>query len=385
MLIVGAGIAGPLLAMQLKDAGYRVVLYEARLDANPREGVFMGLTPNGLNVLKQFVPIQALETDYTKGAMSFFNSSGKKIGELPTDYQLDKYGAETIQIKRWHLNKLVQAATAERGIETTYGKKCARVVEDHRQATVYFDDGTNAEGDIVVGCDGAFSAVRKAMFPTHAKPAYTRLISTGGFARLPEIGTPSEGINMTFGERGFFAYAVSNNGEVWWFNNYFRDKEPAKEEGRAQLEQEIRTFLLDLHKNDDPLFSRIIKESHEIAAYPVYDIPKLKSWHTSRVCLIGDAAHATSPHVGQGASLAMEDTVCLVRCLRSYPDAQAAFRQFQQLRQARVEKIVKQARKVGEAKSKPGAVATWFRDRMLKFFLKAQIRQVDYIYGYKAG
>jgi 2-polyprenyl-6-methoxyphenol hydroxylase-like FAD-dependent oxidoreductase len=382
-IITGAGIAGSLVAIQLKRIGYEVALFEAR-EKDSKEGVFLGLTPNGLHVLKSFIAIEALKSEFTNGSMYFFNSKGKEIASLPTGYQKEKYGSETIQVKRAHLYKLIQDAVKKEGMAIYYGKKVVEVVETKENVEVSFEDGTSATGDILLGCDGAFSAVRKSAFPKAPKPVYTKNISTGGFACMAELQTPTKGINMTFGERGFFAYAVANNGEVWWFNNYHREKEPTKEEIKTSLRDEIKMYLLDLHKNDDPLFASIIEASHQLVVYPVYDIPKLEKWHTDRICLLGDAAHATSPHVGQGASLAMEDTVCLAKALLENTSAKEAFAEFQSKRKERVEKIIKGARKIGDAKSKPNPVAVWFRDRLLKFFLQTEIKKLEWIYGYRA-
>lgn len=99
---------------------------------------------------------------------------------------------------------------------------------------------------------------------------------------------------------------------------------------------------------------------------------------------MGDAAHATSPHIGQGASLALEDTVVLLNCLKKFNFPEIAFRYFQQERQQRVEKIVKQPRKIGNSKSKPGPVAVWSRDQLMGFFIKSIIKKTDWIYGYEA-
>jgi 2-polyprenyl-6-methoxyphenol hydroxylase-like FAD-dependent oxidoreductase len=183
---------------------------------------------------------------------------------------------------------------------------------------------------------------------------------------------------MTFSERGFFAYSVSDQGEVWWFNNYFREQQPKPYEIENTLKTEIQDHLVNVHKNDDPLFSKIIRNSHEIIAYPVYDVNF--HWYR-RVCLIGDAAHGISPHIGQGASLALEDTVVIAELLKLHQDYGTAFRIFQ----SSVDqsgKSHKSARKVGNTKTQTNPIAAWFRDRFIDFFIGKQIKQLDWIYGW---
>lgn len=381
-ILIGAGVAGPILALQLKKIGYEPEIFESRSEDNTNEGAFLGFTPNGLNLLRKFVDIDTLKEDYTPGSIKFFNSGGKQIAGLGTDYQKQKYGVETLQIKRANLNKSARLAASEAGISIRYGKKFITYEESDEKVTACFADGSKSTGDIIIGCDGMFSEVRKQLFPGTSSLKYTKLISTGGYAKIAELSKPMDSIQMTFGERGFFAYSVSNKGEVWWFNNYFREQQPGPHEIESSLKSEIRNHLLGVHKQDDPLFSKIIENSYEIIAYPIFDVPKLSAWHKGRVCLIGDAAHGISPHIGQGASLALEDTEVLADLLGKHTGYEAAFSAFQTERQPRVEKIIKSARKVGDTKTKTNPVAAWFRDRLLGFFIKKQIEQLDWIYGW---
>lgn len=381
-IIIGAGIAGPILALQLKKIGFDSEIFESRSEDNTKEGAFLGLTPNGLNVLKEFVDLKLLKGDYTPGSMKFFNSKGKQIAELGTAYQKEQYGVETIQIKRSNLNKYARIAAKEAGIKISYDKKFIKYNESNEQVTAHFADGTTATADIMIGCDGMFSEVRNQLFPDVSAIQYTKLISTGGYAKISELSKPLDSIRMTFGERGFFAYSVSDQGEVWWFNNYFREQQPKPYEIENILKTEIQDHLVNVHKNDDPLFSNIIRNSHEIIAYPVYDLPKLSRWYKGRVCLIGDAAHGISPHIGQGASLALEDTVVIAELLKLHKDSGTAFQIFQSERQSRVEKIIKSARKVGDTKTKTNPIAAWFRNCFIGFFIGKQIRQLDWIYGW---
>ena len=383
VIIIGAGVAGPVLAMQLQKTGYRAEVYEARAEDNTREGAFLGLTPNGLNILKEFVDLNLLKADYTPAAMKFYNGRGKQIAEINTGYQKQKYGVETIQIKRSDLNKYTREAAIAKGITFHFNKVCKEVLDGLGGVEAFFEDGTSAQGDILVACDGTFSLVRRQLFPKEDKPSYTKIISTGGYARLDKLSKPTDSINMTFGERGFFAYAVSNKGEIWWFNNYYRETEPTREEFQRTIKEEIKSYLLELHKNDDPVFSEIICASDDMIVYPVYDIPHLKRWYMGNICLIGDAAHAVSPHVGQGASLALEDTAILAGFLSKETKVEDAFKKFQEARQGRVKKIIKSARKIGDNKSKPSPIATWFRDKFIGGFIKGEIKKLDWVYGFR--
>jgi 2-polyprenyl-6-methoxyphenol hydroxylase-like FAD-dependent oxidoreductase len=381
-IIIGAGIAGPAMALQLKRMGIEAIVFEARQEAAMSQGVFLGITPNGLNVLKKMIDIQKLKEEFTPGKMVFYNANDQPIGELDTKHQLEKYGAETLQIKRTKISEELRKEALNQEIHIQYGYRLSGLEEKENAVTVYFDNGEKAEADFLIACDGAHSVCRKILFPNAPKPIYTQQLSTGATVQM-NGSTPDFGqIKMVFGKQAFFAYAVSNWGEVWWFNNFYREKEPSRKEMNTTLQQEIKSYLLQIHKNDPEPIVDIIQQTDHIFAYPIYEMPSLCQWHSERVCLIGDAAHATAPHIGQGASLALEDTIVLANCIRQHKNLWQAFAEFQALRQPRVEKLIKSARKIGNQKSKPNPMATFFRNLFLRYFIKFEIRKMDWVYGY---
>jgi 2-polyprenyl-6-methoxyphenol hydroxylase-like FAD-dependent oxidoreductase len=108
----------------------------------------------------------------------------------------------------------------------------------------------------------------------------------------------------------------------------------------------------------------------------------LPNWSRGRALLIGDAAHATSPHAGQGASIALEDALRLARLLHEEPETRAAFEKFESERRSRVERIVALARRNGNQKREFSASGAWIRDRMIRVMMPFTARSWDWIYGY---
>jgi 2-polyprenyl-6-methoxyphenol hydroxylase-like FAD-dependent oxidoreductase len=141
--------------------------------------------------------------------------------------------------------------------------------------------------------------------------------------------------------------------------------------------------VLSLHR-DDPSWIRNVIASTErlVGPFPLNDILFMPRWHNGRVCLVGDAAHATTPSAGQGASLALEDAMVLAQCIRDIDAPEQAFAAFETARRKRVETIVKQSRRNGNSKAVSSPVGEWVRDRVLPLFLrlgsKAQERQYAY-------
>jgi 2-polyprenyl-6-methoxyphenol hydroxylase-like FAD-dependent oxidoreductase len=141
-----------------------------------------------------------------------------------------------------------------------------------------------------------------------------------------------------------------------------------------------RRQLLAVHQSDPPEVTRILEASGDIGAWPVYDILSLPAWYRGAVCLLGDAAHAVGPHVGQGAALALEDALVLAKCLRDIPDASHSFSTFEHMRRPRVEPVVKQSRRTGQQKAPAGWVGRKIRDLILPTFLKSSARAANELY-----
>lgn len=384
-IIIGCGIAGPAMALALKKIGIQSVIYEAKPDTDDEKGAFLGISPNGLNVLKQYVVLDEVLTEYTPGKIRFFNSRNKAIGVIDNADQISRYGSQTVQIKRSLLNSSLRKAAQRADIRVEFGKYLVSVVQNEENGivTAHFADGSTAEGDLLIGCDGIHSVVRQKLFPNAPKPEYTGLLSTAGTSNLANFSLPTDAIHMTFGERGFFAYAVSNHGKIWWFNNIAQTTEPSRQALNRSEKADLTERLLALHQNDPEPIAATIRATHSIEIYPIYDIPFLPEWHQGRICLIGDAAHATAPHIGQGASLALEDTLVLAQCIRDFADLSTAFTHFQFLRQARVQAIIQQARKVGDSKTVPNRFQQFFRDLLLPLFVRLEARKMEWVYGYQ--
>jgi 2-polyprenyl-6-methoxyphenol hydroxylase-like FAD-dependent oxidoreductase len=106
-----------------------------------------------------------------------------------------------------------------------------------------------------------------------------------------------------------------------------------------------------------------------LPAWNTYDFPTVPVWHNDRMVIIGDAAHATSPSSGQGASMAVEDAVVLGKCMRDLPSPAEAFAAFERARRKRVERVVAQGKRNGTGKA-PGLVGALVRDLVMPAFMR---------------
>jgi 2-polyprenyl-6-methoxyphenol hydroxylase-like FAD-dependent oxidoreductase len=374
-VIIGCGIAGPVLAIFLRRAGVEPVIYEGREGGREEAGSFLGLAPNGRDVLDTLgIRDQIAALGIPTPKIAFHNHKGKQLGLNPQPI---------ITIKRGPLGKGLREAALAQGVAIEFGKRLVAVEQDASSVVARFADGSETQGDFLVGCDGIRSAVRRSIALAAPPPEYTELITNGSYARVDGLESTVGTMHMTFCKNGFFGYQVADDGEVWWFENFHHPTEPSQDELDAISDADWKRRLLDMHDPDhDPIGAIIAATEDRIARFPIHEMPILECWYRDRVCLAGDAAHAVGPHSGQGGSLAMEDAIVLATCLRDAPKVDAAFAAYQRICKERAEYVAHQTRRIGNRKAPPGPIGRAFRDLVLPVFLRQGVKTFEPIYAH---
>jgi len=367
-LVIGGGIAGPVAAMALQRAGIRSTVYEAYHSTADGVGGGLSIAPNGLNAL---AVLEADETVRQIGipmtAMVIQSWTGKRLAEfggLP--------GLPTMQfVWRADLYRALHDEAARRGIRSEHGKRLVDVADAGEAVTAHFADGTQASADVLIGADGIRSTVRSLIDPAAPQPRYAGLVSFG--ARVNDTGLASTGgkMHMVFGKRAFFGYQVLDDGSGGWFVNLPHRAPMALAEACAVAAEDWLRVLREAFAHDRTPALELVGRTDPadlLIVGPMEDIPTVPTWSRGRMVLIGDAAHATSPSSGQGASLAIESAVQLARCLRDLPHDQA-FAAYEGLRRARVEKIIAAAARTNSDKA-AGPFARVLRDLLMPVAMK---------------
>ncbi|GAB1820334.1 FAD-dependent oxidoreductase [Herbidospora sp. RD11066] len=359
-LIIGGGIAGPVTAMALRKAGLGVRLFEAYDRGSDGVGAFLTLAENGLEALRVLDLrdlVIDLGMDTPEGVM--VNAKGRELASIPQPSR---------SLRRGDLYLALRDEATRRGVTVEYGKRLVDAVAGSGGVQAEFADGTTADGALLIGADGLRSRTRQIIDPGAPRPRHLGLLNTGGFAeglRLP--GRPGVS-HFVFGRRCFFGYLIHPDGGVWWFANPASPKEPTA----ADLAAVTPEALTNLFRDDaGPMRDIIAATPHMLPAWNTYDLPTVPTWSNSHMVIVGDAAHATSPSSGQGASMAIEDAVVLAKCLRDRETPAAAFAVYERLRRGRVERVVAQGKRNGDGKA-PGPFGAFVRD----LFLPVVLRQV---------
>jgi 2-polyprenyl-6-methoxyphenol hydroxylase-like FAD-dependent oxidoreductase len=331
-----------------------------------------------MNVLAELDVPQAVEAvSVPCCGFEFQNARGQIIGTIDRGNDETRFGARLQMVRRGDLHRALTDGARAAGVEVQFGRALSEIDRTDESAVVArFADGWHERGDVLIGCDGLRSTARELALPDSPAPSYSGLLDCGGIANDTGAPIPS-GVNvMVFGRRAFFGAFKTPDGQLWWFHNSGQKRSESTLRGRSAL----RAHVLSLHRDDPAWIAKAIDSTERVVGpFPLNDILYMPRWHDGRVCLVGDAAHATTPSAGQGASLALEDAMVLAQCLRDISVPERAFAAFARARRRRVETIVKQSRRTGSTKVVSNPVGEWCRDRVLPFFLRlgaaAQERQ----------
>lgn len=376
-VIIGAGIAGPTMALFLKKAGITAAIYEAYGNLSDIGGP-LNIAPNGMHILHALGLAQkVMDHGAVIDTNTFLNAKGKRIASF-VNADVRKFGFATVSIPRAVLHGILVDAAVEQGIPIHYGKKLKNIHDREGQPVIAaFEDGTTAEGDLLIGADGINSSTRNIVLPESPSPEFTGVIGIGGFtdARAAEgSGVAPNVLYMSFGPGEFFGFSRICPGDAnaigWWVNLPINREVPKEEIRNVSLEKMKADLLIRFGGWHAPV-EQIIRNTNTLMMHNIQDLHNVRQWHKGRVILIGDAAHAMAPHAGQGASTSMEDAMLLAKMLRDSQESYAqVFERFQHARQDRVNSIIEQARKYGTAKKILSPVAVAFRDFFMRVFMK---------------
>jgi FAD-dependent urate hydroxylase len=367
-LVIGGGIAGPVTAMALDEAGIQATVYEAHHGIADGVGGGLTIAANGVNalgVLDADDVVRRIGMPMT--ALVVQSWTGKQLAEFDS-----LPGLPSAQfVWRADLHRGLHDELALRGIRTEHGKPLVGAESTDHGVTAKFLDGSEASADVLIGADGIRSTVRTLIDPAAPHPRYTGLLSFG--ARVDDTGMPcTDGkMFMIFGKRAFFGYQISEDSTGIWFANLPHPEPITTAEARAVDAQRWLSVLCDAFADDRTPALDLLRRTEAadlLVVGPMEDIRTVPTWSNGRMVLVGDAAHATSPSSGQGASLAIESAVQLARCLRDAPPEQA-FAAYEQLRRPRVEKIIAAAARTNSDKA-AGPVARVLRDLLMPVAMK---------------
>lgn len=342
ILIIGGGIAGMCAAIQLRKTGAQVDLVEI----DPHWRVYgAGITLSG-PTLRAFSEIGVIDAIMERGwcadGVDICTAEGHKIGELPTP----RVGRPDVPggggILRPMLARILRHHTLASGTAVRCGTSFSAVESDGTGVRVSFTDGREQRYDLVVGADGLMSKVREALFTDAPKPKYTGQGSWRAVVpRPPEITRAA----MFMGPNIKAGVNPISKDEMYLFVTEPRDTPDFIDE--SQWPETLRGLLAAFGGPVGHIRDNLNAQSR-IVYRPFFALLMPQPWHRGRVVLIGDAVHATTPHLASGAGIGVEDAIVLTQELERTSDVEAALMAFTTRRYERCRTVVENSLRLGD-------------------------------------
>jgi 2-polyprenyl-6-methoxyphenol hydroxylase-like FAD-dependent oxidoreductase len=341
-LVVGGGVGGMSAALALARRGVEVEL----ADADPQWRAYgAGISVTGLS-LRAFDDLGILDEVREKGfvgsGIRLRGADGSVIMETPPIPPAAPPIARSGGIMRPVLHEIMSRRVREAGVRITLGAEIVDFSQDDDEVGVVFPDGRSEHFDLVVAADGIFSKTRDALFPEAPRPRFTgqgcwRIVAD----RPPEVdraemwlgGPVKLGFNPVSQDK-MYAFILEHVPDNPWY---------APEEQLphvAELLAPYGGYVSDVRDG--------LGEASLVNYRPLEFLMLPAPWHKGRIVMIGDAVHATTPHMASGAGMAVEDGLVLVEELASHGAVPEALVAFTARRFERARMVVENSVRIGE-------------------------------------
>jgi kynurenine 3-monooxygenase len=341
LVLIGSGLAGGLLAAYLGRRGYEVDLYERRAD--PREGNIVGgrsinlaISTRGIHALEQIgISKEALQHAIPMRGRMIHDRSGE-LHFSPYDVDPKKC---INSIGRAALNTtVIEAAQRHPNVRVHFNHKCTGV--DLDSATAHLETSPvaagvspansenqiiSAQGDAVIGVDGAFSAVRQSMQMQINRFEYDESYLAHGYKELtippgPDGSWQMEKNALHIWPRKSFMMIALPNPDGSFTCTLFWEFEGPRSFATTKTDDDVRRFFQEEFPDAVPLMPSLLDDFRTNPTGSLVTIRCAPWFYRDKVCLVGDAAHAVVPFYGQGMNAAFEDCVVLDECLEEFPE-----------------------------------------------------------------
>ena len=366
VLIAGGGIAGLTCALFLNRAGIPTRVFE-RHRVGESSGLGIQLSPNATRLLACLGLADALQLVASKPDYLVFRNwkKGNEITRVALGQSMwRKYGAPYYQSKRQDLIQiLLERATETRGItihESTTVREAGTIND-----LAYVDTASERfQGALVIGADGTHSTIRENLFGS-GFTTYAGCVAWRALVDRTKLQSEQRSAfeaSLWMGpNKHVVHYPVGNNEQINIVAVVDMEEYPSPSWHAKGRKSEALAQFAGWHQDLLSLLNRV--EDEEIFWWALYRKLALPPWHKKRVVLVGDACHTTLPFMAQGASLAIEDSAMLARCLANELDLDSALATFVAKRKRRAKLIAwysRQLKHVYHASWPQATVRDWF-------------------------
>jgi 2-polyprenyl-6-methoxyphenol hydroxylase-like FAD-dependent oxidoreductase len=342
-LIVGGGIAGMCTAIELRKRGVEVDLLELDKDWQVT-GAGISINGAALRALKTIgVVDQVLEQGAGSDGVSLCTSDGTVIGKLPTPRIAGPEIAGAAGILRSVLAAILSKATLEAGVKVRLGATLESVEQEaDGKLNARSSDGVVDRYDLLVGADGLYSKVRAKFFPNAPVPRFT---GQGSWRAVVPRDSETSAVSVFMGRATKVGLNPISADQMYLF---CLDQRPDNERIPEEQWRDLLTGLLAEFSGPMTKVRGHIKDSSLVVYRPLESLLLPPPWHRGAIVLVGDSAHATTPHLASGAALGMEDAIVLVEELERASSVEAAAEAYTKRRFERCRMVVQNSLRLGE-------------------------------------
>ncbi|WP_303316719.1 FAD-dependent monooxygenase [Flavivirga abyssicola] len=353
--IIGAGIGGLTTAIALEQKGIKTRIFEQAERIKP-VGAGIILANNAMQVYEKLGLRKIIEENGNPiCSMNITKSNLKPLSKIDLSYFEQKHNVKNIAIHRGALQQILIDKLKSTQINLNH--KLTSITKNSNGYYLKFENDAQVQSSAVLGADGLNSIVRKNIFPNNSIRNANQICWRG----ITEYDLPikyKNELNEAWGKSDRFGFVQIAENRVYWYalKSFKKNK------------NEFSINDLELYFNGyNSIVKNIIKSTkkEQINAAEISDLKPTNTWFKENVCLIGDAAHATTPNMGQGACQAIEDAFVLSECLDKY-EIIKAFTEYQKLRLPKAHQVVKASWLVGKMAHLKNPILIGLRNQMLR-------------------
>jgi 2-polyprenyl-6-methoxyphenol hydroxylase-like FAD-dependent oxidoreductase len=338
-------------AIELRKRGIEVDLVEA----DPEWRVYgAGITISAPS-LRAFQQVGVLDAILAQGAASdgldLFLANGTPLASIPAIPAAGSSVAASAGIVRPVLARILGEATRGAGVRVSLGTTFSSLSSRKQDVEVTLTDGSSHRYDLVLGADGINSKVRAAVFPEAPKPRYTGQVCWR--AVVPRPASIRRAAMYIGGQIKAGIVPVSAD-EMYLF--FLETRATPEHIDVAQWPDLLRKALAEF-TGPIAAIRESLGDGSNIVYRPLFALMLPKPWHRGRVVLIGDAAHATTPHLASGAGLAVEDALVLAQEIERAGSCEEAIHRFTERRFERCRLVVENSVRLGDIEQNAGSPA----------------------------
>ncbi|WP_373553287.1 FAD-dependent monooxygenase [Haliscomenobacter sp.] len=367
--IIGAGIGGLTAAIALEKKGHQVELYEAAAALRPI-GAGIIMASNAMQIARRLAFADEIaQAGYVLDRFGIADHLGRPLQIMDIQAIRAKFGEPSVAIHRGQLQQILLQHLPNTPIHVNKRLQSIQQLPGGK-VVAFFKDGSQSESDVLVGADGLRSATRKAIFGE--KPLrYSSHTCWRGIIQH-QFKNPNQAQELWAKTGGKRVAMIQVAADKVYF--YYTEK---RKPGFNLPQADQLSYLQEQFSEFPTMYAEVIAKAKpaEIFHDDLYDLKPLWKWHQNRVILLGDAAHATTPNMGQGGCQAIEDAWYLAEYLERYDTIAEAFAAYEQFRRPKVNFVVNTSFMIGKMSNLGGELGHRLRNWVLSATPKKMAEQ----------